>query len=124
MNSAFLYAVVLMAAAGSETAPPQQHPFVDDEMAVYFGEEALRQGYVHHEYQRCLTSSVKFSIKIELPLPQQASDRKYSVTSHDCAKDRKALIEKLLVRFPTSAFKTVNRKTEFKFDLTARYSSE
>jgi hypothetical protein len=119
-----LSVVLLLTTPAEEIKAPQRHPFVDDEMAVFFGTEALSQGYIHHEFEKCLTSSVKFSIEIELPLPKARPDRKFSVTSPDCAKQRKEIIEKLLVRFPASAFKKVKSKTVFNFDLTQRYRSE
>ena len=122
--SSLLGVALLLTTADTIVQKPQRHPFIDDEMAGFFGSEAILQGYIHHEEQRCLTHEVKFSITVELPLPKLKKNRKFSVTSADCAKARKEIIEELLARFPTSAFKKVESKTVFNFDVTARYTSK
>lgn len=102
----------------------QKHPFLDDEMAAYFGTRVINSGYIHHEEQRCNQDAVRFEIEVELPFPTPPKNRTFSVTGPECAHERKKIIEKELAKFPRSAFKKVKRKKVFNFSLTANFFSK
>lgn len=100
------------------------HPFRDEIVAAQFGQNAMNRELVHHEELRCGSDEVRFEISVELPFPGNTDKRNISITSPDCAFERKTKIEKELLRMPRSAFKKVAENTTFHFVLTARYAPE
>ena len=120
----FALSLSLLSATGFAGTQKHKHPFVSDQVAREFSERSFNRVPIHHEENLCGANDQSFEILVTLPFPKPPLKRMIAVHGPDCANERRMMIEAELARMSFSAFKTVRKRTSFRFFITFRVQPE